>query len=84
MAYLTKIGNSKGLRIPKPIIEQAHLENTELAFKVLKDGLLIMSNKKSRVNWEKQIAKAVKDSKEPLTDNNWINADLTQDSDWQW
>lgn len=84
MAHLTKIGNSQGLRIPKPIIEQAHLENTELAFKVLKDGLLIMPNKKSRVNWEKQIAKAVKDSKEPLTDNNWINADLTQDSDWQW
>ena len=41
MTMLTKIGNSKGIRIPKPLIEQAHLEDTQLELEVLKNGLLI-------------------------------------------
>ena len=84
MAHLTKIGNSQGLRIPKPIIEQAHLENSELSFKVVKNGLLITPNRESRANWQEKITKAIKDNKEPLIDNDWINAELTKDSDWVW
>ena len=30
MTTITKIGNSRGVRIPKAIIKQANLENTEL------------------------------------------------------
>ena len=30
MAMLTKIGNSQAIRIPKPWIQQAHLENVNL------------------------------------------------------
>jgi len=41
MSTLITIGNSQGIRIPKPIIKQAHLANVELDFVVLEDGLLI-------------------------------------------
>ena len=41
MATLVRIGNSQGVRIPKAIIEQAQLENKELEFKIIDDGLLI-------------------------------------------
>ena len=41
MAHLVRIGNSQGIRIPKPFIEQAHLEGKELKFEVLNGGLLI-------------------------------------------
>ena len=52
MAKIVKIGNSQGIRIPKPLISLANLENQELDFIVLDSGLLITSEKKSRVGWQ--------------------------------
>ena len=52
MAKIIKIGNSQGIRIPKPIVSIANLENQELDFVVLDSGLLITSKKKSRVGWQ--------------------------------
>jgi len=51
MAQIIKIGNSQGIRIPKPIVELAQLEGKELDFVVLGDGLLITAAKKPRVAW---------------------------------
>jgi antitoxin MazE len=56
MAKIIKIGNSQGIRIPKPIVELANLENIELDFVVLDSGLLITPDKKARIGW-KNIAK---------------------------
>ena len=53
MAKIIKIGNSQGIRIPKPIIALANLENIELDFVVLDSGLLITPDKKARVGWTK-------------------------------
>lgn len=55
MAKIIKIGNSQGIRIPKPIIALANLENIELDFVVLDSGLLITPDKKARVGWENNI-----------------------------
>ena len=52
MAKIIKIGNSQGIRIPKPLISLTNLENQELDFVVLDSGLLITSEKKSRVGWQ--------------------------------
>jgi len=52
MAKIIKIGNSQGIRIPKPIVELANLENKELDFVVLDSGLLITPDKKVRIGWE--------------------------------
>ena len=51
MAQIIKIGNSQGIRIPKPIVSIANLENKELNFIVLNEGLLITPEKKSRAGW---------------------------------
>ena len=53
MAQIIKIGNSQGIRIPKPIISIANLDNKELDFVVLDSGLLITSQKKARSGWER-------------------------------
>ena len=53
MAQIIKIGNSQGIRIPKPIISLANLDNKELDFVVLDSGLLITSQKKARSGWER-------------------------------
>ena len=52
MAKIVKIGNSQGIRIPKPLISLANLENQELDFVVLDSGLLITAKKKARVGWQ--------------------------------
>ena len=51
MAKIIKIGNSQGIRIPKPIISLAKLEDKELEFVVLDSGLLITPEKKVRIGW---------------------------------
>ena len=55
MAKIIKIGNSQGIRIPKPIIALANLENIELDFVVLDSGLLITPNKKACVGWTNNV-----------------------------
>ena len=55
MAKIIKIGNSQGIRIPKPIIALANLENIEVDFIVLNSGLLITPDKKARVGWKNNI-----------------------------
>ena len=55
MAKIIKIGNSQGIRIPKPIIALANLENIELDFVVLDSGLLITPDKKARVGWKNNV-----------------------------
>lgn len=58
MTTLTKIGNSQGIRIPKPLIEQAHLENVSLELEVLENGLLIKPvNNIGRDTWRENIEK---------------------------
>jgi antitoxin MazE len=52
MAKIIKIGNSQGIRIPKPIISLAKLEDQELVFVVLDSGLLITTEKKVRIGWD--------------------------------
>ena len=52
MAQIIKIGNSQGIRIPKPIVSIANLEKKELDFVVLNEGLLITPEKKSRAGWQ--------------------------------
>ena len=51
MAKIIQIGNSQGIRIPKPIIALAELEDKELEFVVMDSGLLITPQKKVRVGW---------------------------------
>ncbi|MBD3808922.1 MAG: AbrB/MazE/SpoVT family DNA-binding domain-containing protein [Sulfuricurvum sp.] len=52
MTTLIKIGNSQGVRIPKAIIKQAHLENAPLEFEVTAQGLLLKPvPKKPREGW---------------------------------
>ena len=52
MAKIIQIGNSQGIRIPKPLIAIANLEGKELEYVVMDSGLLITPEKKVRVGWE--------------------------------
>ncbi len=84
MANLVKIGNSQGIRIPKALIEQAHLEDKELKLQIVKDGLLVSPSKKPREGWKEAIeASLATHGKEPL-DREWLDAPLAPDDEWEW
>jgi antitoxin MazE len=55
MAKIIQIGNSQGIRIPKPLIALANLDGKELKYVVMDSGLLITPEKKVRVGWENDI-----------------------------
>ena len=55
MAKIIQIGNSQGVRIPKPLIALANLEGKELEYVVMDSGLLITPEKKVRLGWENDI-----------------------------
>jgi len=80
MATLIKIGNSQGIRIPKPLIQQAHLENVNLELEVLENGLLIKPvNNRGRETWVKNIEKVI--SNHNGAKDEGLLEDLLNDSD---
>ena len=84
MTHLVKIGNSQGIRIPKPIIEQAHLVGKELKLKVVKEGLLIAPKKRPREGWEQAIKEVLETRGTEKVDNEWLDANLITNENLEW
>ncbi len=84
MAHLVKIGNSQGIRIPKPLIQQARLEGKELDIQVVNQGILVTPSKKPREGWKKAIEAIIAREGTEETDNEWLDATLTSDDDLEW
>jgi antitoxin MazE len=74
MTTLIRIGNSQGIRIPKAVIEQARLEDKQLEFKIIDDGLLIQPVKKNREGWKEQFDNALKSQESSEADQEWLDA----------
>ena len=85
MPHLIQIGNSRGIRIPKALIHQAGLAETELEFTLVDEGLLIKPVQyRVRQNWEKEIREAVQKYGSEAVDSEWLDAPLTDDEEWEW
>jgi antitoxin MazE len=56
---LVKIGNSKGIRLPKALIEQAGLRE-DVEATVRGKQLILRSLRKPRAGWEESIKKSIK------------------------
>ncbi len=85
MPKLIRIGNSRGIRIPKTLIEQAGLEEKELELTVVEEGLLIRPiSHYVRQDWEVRIREAVQTYGEEESDSEWLDAPLTDDEAWDW
>lgn len=50
-AQIIKIGNSKGIRIPKPLLEESNLEG-DVEIELVEEGLLIKSTNPPRHGWD--------------------------------
>lgn len=80
MSTLIAIGNSQGIRIPKPIIKQARLENMELELVVVENGLLVTPiHKPNRESWAEDIGQVM--SKQRDQTDEALQYDMLDDSD---
>ena len=84
MTHLVKIGNSHGIRIPKPLIEQAQLEGKDLQLQVVEGGLLITPKKGTRAGWKEAIENTLKTHNKETLDQEWLSAPLSTDDDLTW
>jgi antitoxin MazE len=80
-AAIVPIGNSRGIRIPKAILEQCHIER-EVILDVKDDNIIIKPvTKGERKNW----AESFKKMSENKDDRLIINDEIDLDSgDWEW
>ena len=84
MTHIVKIGNSQGIRIPKPLIEQAELEGKELKLQLVKNGLLITPEKKARDGWEEIIEQSIARNGIEPPDEEWLDLPIASDDELDW
>jgi antitoxin MazE len=79
---IIRIGNSQGIRLPKPLIEQYHMKD-ELLLEAKKDSIVIRPLEKSRAGWEKSFEKMRLRGDDALLDKG-TEPETEWDEEWQW
>jgi antitoxin MazE len=67
---IVRIGNSRGIRIPKALLELAGLSG-EVEISVQDHSLVIRSARKPRAGWEKAFREMAAHGDEALSDDEW-------------
>jgi antitoxin MazE len=78
---IVRIGNSRGVRIPKPLLEEAGLED-EVELRVVESGIIIESIAAPRAGWAEAAAELQARGEGGLLDEP-IPTDFDE-SDWTW
>jgi len=79
-ASIIQIGNSQGLRIPKPILKQCGFKG-EVELEVHDKELIIKSASHPRQNWENEFKAMAKNEDDQLVEfaqNQW------DEEEWEW
>jgi antitoxin MazE len=78
---LVPIGNSRGVRIPKPLLEQAGLEG-DIELRVVEGGIMVRGVAVSRTGWT-EAAEKVRERNEAGLLDDLIATDFDE-SEWTW
>jgi antitoxin MazE len=78
---LVRIGNSRGLRLPKPVIEEAGLTD-EVEIRVRSGSVIITPSRRPRAGWEESARKMRERADDRLLDAPIPTRFDTEE--WQW
>ena len=78
---IVRIGNSRGVRIPKPLLEQAGLED-EVQLRVVESGIIIEGAATPRAGWG-LAAELLRERGEDSLLDEIVTTDFDE-SDWKW
>ena len=82
-ARIIKIGNSQGIRIPKPILEQTGImEDVEL--EVEKNQIIIRPISKTRAGWENAFKTMAEKGDDELIHETENISHSWDEEEWQW
>ncbi len=80
---IVRIGNSKGIRLPKPILEQCGLED-EVELEVEGNRLVVRSAHAPRSGWDQAFAAMAKKGDDTLLDQDTRLATEWDETEWRW
>lgn len=81
-ASITKIGNSRGIRIPRPVLDQCQF--TDVVEMEVRDGdLIIRASANSRDGWDDAFREMACQNDDRLLDSAPISSEW-DDKEWEW
>jgi len=80
---IVAIGNSQGIRIPKPLLEQTGLSG-EVEISAEDDGLVIRPAKRPRAGWAAAFRKMAQRGDDTLLDDAAPSLSAWDEGEWQW
>ncbi len=80
---IIKIGNSQGLRIPKPILEQAGIR-VDVELEVEKHRIIIRPVSNPRADWEGAFAEMAENRADSMIDGADGIIHSWDEEEWQW
>ena len=82
-ARVVKIGNSKGIRIPNPLLDQTGIMN-DVELEVEKDKIIIRPIISHRVGWENAFKVMAEDGDDELEIEDDKLSHSWDEEEWQW
>ena len=80
---IIKIGNSQGIRIPKVLLEQAHLGD-EVELELGSQGIVIRSIQSARSGWDKAFQAMAEQGEDELFDGDELLVTVWDEDEWEW
>ncbi|MDL5055759.1 AbrB/MazE/SpoVT family DNA-binding domain-containing protein [Oscillatoria laete-virens NRMC-F 0139] len=80
---LVRIGNSRGIRLPKPVIEQCGFED-EVEMEVKRHELVIRSSSHPRKAWAQAFTRMSQSGDDALIDGDTHKRSAWDEEEWTW
>jgi len=80
---IVRIGNSQGIRIPKPIIEQLGFAE-EVELEIFPDQLVVRSVHVPRFGWDEQFQAMAAAGDDQLLDEDGVSLTEWDEVEWEW
>lgn len=82
-AQIVRIGNSQGIRIPKPLLEQSGLSG-EVEIHVEEDRLVISRAERPRSGWAEVFRAMAETGDDGLADGDRLQPTVWDEEEWEW
>ena len=82
-ARIVRIGNSQGVRIPKPLIEEAGLDG-DVEIRVHNKTLVISPLRRPRQGWSEEFQAMAASGDDPLVHGDQTRASRWDEAEWEW
>ncbi len=80
---IVKIGNSQGIRIPKPLIAQVGIEG-DVEISVEENRLVISPADHPRSGWSEAFQRMAKRGDDTLLNGDVLEASVWDEEEWEW